>query len=59
MVEADGGVRWQQGAYDAERDALLQPRGLSVLRISNDEILESLGGVLARIANSCRRAGET
>ncbi len=49
VVEVDGGIHQEQAEYDAERDRILQARGLRILRIQNEEVREDLPGVLARI----------
>ena len=54
IIEVDGSVHQQQIGYDAERDRVLAGRGLCILRVTNDEVLHDLAGVLERIV----RAGE-
>jgi very-short-patch-repair endonuclease len=49
VVEVDGGVHQTQTQYDAERDRILQARGLRLLRFSNAEVLSDCPHVLARI----------
>ena len=49
IVEADGGVHFERQAQDRERDRVLTAGGLLVLRVSNEDILERTGDVLARI----------
>ena len=56
VVEVDGGVHAHRAEYDAQRDEVLQRRGLRILRIRNDDVQTNLAGVLARIARAC---GET
>jgi very-short-patch-repair endonuclease len=57
VVEVDGGVHEQREEYDAERDQILSARSLRILRIQNDEIEGDIRGVLARIADACRKEG--
>jgi len=56
VVEVDGGIHTdpEQATYDKERDALLAGRGLTVLRISNEQVQSNLPGVLTLIAAACR-----
>jgi very-short-patch-repair endonuclease len=56
VVEVDGGVHLDRTDYDAERDRILQGRGLRVLRVPNSEVRESLSGVLKLIAAEARPA---
>jgi len=50
VVEVDGGIHQQQRAYDAERTRLLEGvKGYRVIRFSNDEVLNDIESVLARI----------
>lgn len=52
VVEVDGGQHAEiTAARDAGRTALLERRGLLVLRFWNNEVLETLEGVLARIVS--------
>ncbi len=54
VVEVDGPVHEKQGVSDAERDAILSGMGLSVFRVSNDEVILNLAAVLKRIAAHAR-----
>jgi very-short-patch-repair endonuclease len=50
VIEVDGGQHAELTAErDAWRTAQLQKRGLMVLRFWNNEVLENLEGVVARI----------
>lgn len=49
VVEVDGSVHEKQKEYDTERDRILSSRGLRILRITNNDIQQSLKGVLERI----------
>ena len=58
VIELDGRVHLQQSDYDAARDAILQSRGLSILRVTNDEVTQDITAVLARIKNACAGGSE-
>ena len=49
VIEVDGHVHADQVDYDAARDDALAGRGLRVMRVTNDEVLRDLEGVLERI----------
>jgi very-short-patch-repair endonuclease len=49
VVEVDGPVHSQQVDYDAERDRALTARGLHILRVKNEEVMQNLQDVLNRI----------
>jgi very-short-patch-repair endonuclease len=51
VIEVDGNGHDEQVVYDAERDRILQARGLQVLRISNAEVRDHLNGVLQTISS--------
>jgi very-short-patch-repair endonuclease len=53
IVEVDGSVHDLQQDYDAEREAYLRALGFRIIRFKNDEIKNSLQGVLQRIIESC------
>lgn len=55
-VEVDGGIHADpnQSAYDAERTAFLQARGIRVLRFSADEVEHNLNEVLKCILAATR-----
>ena len=48
-IELDGPVHAAQADYDAERDRIIQERGIRVLRFANAQVLRDRPGVLARI----------
>ena len=50
VVEIDGPVHDEQVARDLERQAWLEARGYTVLRVSADDVGNDLPGVLERIA---------
>ena len=49
-VEVDGRSHDGRGAADAAREAALRSLGVRVLRVTNDEVLADLDGVVARVA---------
>ena len=51
IIEVDGGYHSepQQSVSDAERDEWLEQQGYSVLRFSNDEVLNNINNVLMTI----------
>ncbi len=54
-VEVDGAIHANQVAYDAERSAYLEARGLKVIRFTNDDVVHNLGAVFERIIEVCRQ----
>jgi very-short-patch-repair endonuclease len=48
-VEVDGEVHDAQQERDAERTAVIEAHGYRVIRFRNEEVLDNLPGVLARI----------
>lgn len=56
VVEVDGPIHDWQTAYDAERDRILVGYELHILRVRNDEVLNDLPNVLARIRDAARAA---
>jgi very-short-patch-repair endonuclease len=53
VVEVDGPVHDEQADQDAERDRILAARGLHILRVRNEEVMQNLGEVLTRIRRVC------
>jgi very-short-patch-repair endonuclease len=49
VVEVDGGIHQTQAEYDAERDAIIRERNLSILRVTNAEVETACPDTLARI----------
>ena len=51
VVEVDGGIhdKTDQRHYDEERNKTFKAMGLNVLRVSNDDVLHNLQGVLEQI----------
>jgi len=55
VVEVDGPIHERNPEYDRERDAILQGRGLRVLRVTNEQVQHDLCAVLAQIEAACSR----
>ncbi len=55
VVEVDGAVHNDTAETDAERARILTARDLHILRIPNDDVVNDLPGVLARIMVCARR----
>lgn len=53
IVEVDGGIHEGQREYDAERDRVLQARGLHIIRFSNARVRQELAAVLAEMGAVC------
>jgi FeS assembly SUF system protein len=49
LIELDGASHNARQTYDQQRDAYLKQRGYTILRFSNDELADNLGGVVAMI----------
>ena len=49
IIEVDGLIHENQREADAERETALKGRGLRLLRFTNREVMNGLGGVLQRI----------
>ncbi|MCK6554739.1 endonuclease domain-containing protein [Candidatus Binatia bacterium] len=54
VVEVDGGQHFEQREYDEERSRFLELSGYRVLRFWNNEVMENIEGVLARIGEAVR-----
>jgi very-short-patch-repair endonuclease len=50
VIEADGPIHLLKKEYDKNRDEVLSGLGLTILRFTNDEIVNNVHGVLNRIA---------
>lgn len=50
VVEVDGPIHRDQSEYDVERDRVIAAYGLTVIRVTNAEILDDLSSALTRIA---------
>jgi very-short-patch-repair endonuclease len=55
VVEVDGPVHDdnEQIEYDVERSHILAARELEILRVKNEEVMQDIDGVLARIRAAC------
>jgi len=49
VIEVDGSSHEGRAEYDAERDAALMARGLRVIHVTNEEVLNNVQSVLVRI----------
>ena len=49
VVEIDGSIHLSTGPEDQAREKVLESHGLRVVRFTNDEVLNDLEGVLARL----------
>ncbi|MGB7649791.1 MAG: endonuclease domain-containing protein [Gallionella sp.] len=54
VIELDGGQHQNQLIYDAQRTTFLEIQGWCVLRFWNNEVLENLSGVLAKITENLK-----
>ena len=53
MIELDGGHHKKNKEKDVERDRFLNENGFTVLRFWNNDVFESLDGVLEAIYRKC------
>ncbi len=53
IIEVDGGIHHARKVYDAERDRIIQSRGLTVIRITNDNIQNELYPTLLYLRETC------
>jgi very-short-patch-repair endonuclease len=53
VIEIDGEIHISQREYDAERQAILESRGLHFLRFTNDVVLNETQWVLNTIKQVC------
>ena len=58
VIELDGESQNGRESYDSERSKLLANLGLNVMRITNDEVLTNLDGVVEGILRVVRLAQE-
>lgn len=49
VIEVDGEVHERQAEHDQAREQVLKELGLEVVRFTNDEVIDDLDAVLARI----------
>ena len=61
IVEIDGDVHLNSNEkeYDEDRTGILNEFGLSVLRLTNDEVIQIVDGVLKRIRDFLSKTGPT
>ncbi|HEY8191813.1 MAG TPA: primosomal protein N', partial [Alphaproteobacteria bacterium] len=55
IVELDGGQHAERQEYDCERTAFFEKNGFKVLRFWNNEVIESMDGILQTIADALTR----
>ena len=55
VIEVDGAIhdRIERREYDAERERILDIRGLKVLRVKNEDVMDNLEEVIERIREAC------
>jgi very-short-patch-repair endonuclease len=58
VVEVDGPVHEEQAEYDAERDRVLAARGLQILRVKNEEVMQNMERVLDQIRTACHTGAD-
>ena len=51
VIEIDGGQHADDAAYDLERTKRIEMQGFKVIRFWNNEVLENLDGVLAKVVS--------
>jgi very-short-patch-repair endonuclease len=57
VIEVDGSVHTKQVDYDSKRTLLLNQKGIKLVRFTNAEIMNDVGGVLDKIKKElCRLA---
>ena len=54
VIEIDGSVHDQQKAYDRARDQVLNHRGITIIRFTNDDVFHKTVDVKHRLASSIR-----
>lgn len=52
IIEVDGGIHNEQMQYDNEREEDLRMKGFTVLRFSNEQVLNNLSTVLSTICEA-------
>lgn len=55
IIEIDGSIHKNQKEYDAEREEYLTDRYYTVIRFTNDEVLQDLPNVLSKIAKALNK----
>jgi very-short-patch-repair endonuclease len=50
MIEVDGPIHERQQEYDMQRSAIIKQRGLTILRVRNEEVENDVEEVLSRIS---------
>ena len=58
VVEVDGPIHNKQKDYEVERDRIIEARGLTIIRIKNEEVTNNLNSVLDKIQEACKKYAE-
>ena len=56
VIEVDGGIHDKQEEYDQDRQACFERSGLTILRVTNEDVLTKTNYVLAKIEIRCHQA---
>ena len=56
VIEVDGKIHDKQKDYDAERDNIIAAQGLTILRFTNQQVIENIELVLKTIAEKIEEA---
>lgn len=59
IIELDGESHEGREAYDAKRQAMIESKGYSVLRFTNDEVMDNLDGVLESVLQATSFSGSS
>lgn len=51
IIEIDGSIHNQQKEYDKNRDTYLEASGFSIIRFTNDEVINNINMVIDKIIN--------
>ena len=55
IIEVDGSQHLLNEQSDAKRTKILEQNGFHVLRITNDEVIDELNGVIEKIMDFCQQ----
>jgi leucyl-tRNA synthetase len=55
IIEVDGSIHQHQTEYDATRTKHLEAKGFTVIRFTNNEVINSTDDVVTRIKSFCTR----
>jgi very-short-patch-repair endonuclease len=59
VIEVDGPIHDARNEYDADRDRIIAARGIKIIRIKNEEVINNLDSVLKKIEEACERDTKT